>query len=74
LRCAGGGTIHIANLQNQNGASVLPNAQPPTAISVRGLVPPIGGTRVYQARHRDIAGPCGTFANLTNAVIVTWRP
>ena len=52
----------------------MPNPQMPTPISVRGLLPPVGGTRVYQARHRDLAGPCGTFANLTNAVIVTWRP
>ncbi|MBL8862760.1 MAG: hypothetical protein JNK02_12235 [Planctomycetes bacterium] len=74
LRCVTGNVLRIANLQNQGGASTVPNAQFPTPISVRGLVPPGGGTRVYQALHRDIAGPCGTFANLTNAIVVTWRP
>jgi hypothetical protein len=74
LGCAGGSAIRLATVQNQNGGSVLPSAQSPTPISVRGLIPPAGGTRVYQARYRDVGGPCGTLVNRSNSVIVTWRP
>jgi hypothetical protein len=74
LGCASGNALRIATVQNQGGVSAVPNPQAPTSISVRGMLPPMGGTRVYQGRYRDVSGPCGTFVNRTNAVIVTWRP
>lgn len=74
LRCAGGSVIRIGATQNVGGASELPNAASTTSISVRGAVPAVGGTRVYQAWHRDALGMCGFTSNLTNAVLVTWKP
>jgi hypothetical protein len=44
-------------------------------ISVRGGVPPAGGLRYYSVRYRNAANFCtaSTF-NVTNGLIVTWRP
>jgi hypothetical protein len=44
-------------------------------LSVTGLVPPAGGTRVAQVWYRNSATFCtpATF-NLTNGVEVTWAP
>ena len=74
LGCVLGTAVRLGTVLNQGGSSGVPNAQFPAALSVAGLLPAAGGTRVYQARYRDLAGPCGTLANRTNAIAVTWRP
>jgi hypothetical protein len=74
LRCAGGTTVRLYATQNSNGASSVPNVTMPTPVSVRGMVPASGGERVYQAWHRDAIMICGSTSNLTNGVLVTWRP
>ncbi len=72
LRCAGGVVVRLATKSNIGGASQYPGVSDPS-ISVRGLVPPSGGTRVYQCWYRNAANFCtaSTF-NLTNGIEVTW--
>lgn len=74
LRCAGGTVIRLGTKTNSLGASQYPTVGDP-AISVRGLVPQAGGTRVYQAWYRNAGAFCtsSTF-NLTNGVSVSWTP
>lgn len=74
LRCAGGTVIRLGTKTNSLGASQYPTAGD-ASISVRGLVPPAGGTRVYQAWYRNAGAFCtsSTF-NLTNGVTVSWAP
>jgi hypothetical protein len=74
VRCAGGQLIRLATKQNSQGASSYPVGNDPS-VSVKGLVPAIGGTRLYQAYYRDPASYCTAFTyNITNAVSVTWVP
>jgi len=47
------------------------SGQSSVSIVTRGQVLP-GMTRVYQAWYRDPAGPCGTGANLSAALQITW--
>lgn len=72
LRCAGGTVIRLGTKTNALGASQYPAAGD-ASVSVRGLVPPAGGTRVYQAWYRNAAAFCtsSTF-NVTNGVSVNW--
>jgi hypothetical protein len=74
LRCAGGSVARLHTKINVFGSSVYPGPGDPS-ISVRGLVPPSGGVRTYQAWYRNAAAFCSasTF-NLTNAVEVSWTP
>jgi hypothetical protein len=45
------------------------------AVSVRGQIPPMGATRVYQVTYRNPATFCTPAAfNMTNAVEVVWAP
>jgi hypothetical protein len=64
----------MGTLVASNGVASWPPAggQP---LSVKGLVPPEGGTRYYQVIYRNAADYCtsATF-NLTDAQKVTWLP
>jgi len=74
VRCAGGQLLRLATKQNSQGASNYPVGNDPK-VSVKGLVPAIGGTRIYQTYYRDPANFCTPFTyNITNAVAVTWVP
>ena len=74
LRCAAGTVIRLGTKSNVGGASSYPGPGDPS-ISVRGLVPPAGGTRTYQCWFRNAAAFCtaSTF-NLTNGIATTWIP
>jgi hypothetical protein len=74
LRCAGGSVTRLRTKTNVFGSSAYPGLGDPP-VSVRGLVPPGGGLRTYQAWYRNPAAFCSaaTF-NLTNAVEVSWTP
>lgn len=73
LRCAGGSVIRLGVAVNVAGESSFP-ALGGTALSTLGGVTS-EGTRVYQCWYRDAAAYCtsATF-NLTNALVVDWRP
>jgi hypothetical protein len=74
VRCAGGTLLRLATKQNSQGASNYPVGND-AKVSVKGLVPAIGGTRIYQTYYRDPASFCTPFTyNITNAVAVTWVP
>jgi hypothetical protein len=72
LRCASGSVIRLVTRFNTGGSSQYPTAGDPT-VSVRGSIPPAGGTRTYQAWYRNAAAYCtaSTF-NLTNGLQITW--
>jgi len=74
LRCVSGTVIRLATKVAVAGAALYPEGSE-TDISVRGQLPPTGGTRHYQAWYRNAASFCtaSTF-NLSNGVTVEWRP
>jgi hypothetical protein len=73
LRCAGGTVIRlVTRINTANGSSYPDVLDPP--ISIRGAIPAGGGTRTYQVWYRNQSGPCGSGHNLTNGVLVAWRP
>jgi len=74
LRCASGTILRLGTKQNSAGTSQYPVLGDLT-VSVRGALPPTGGTRTYQVWYRNAAAFCtsSTF-NLTNGVIVVWTP
>jgi hypothetical protein len=74
LRCAGGTVVRLGTKTNSGGMSQFPSAGDPS-VSVRGMVPGVGGTRFYQAWYRNNANFCtSAIFNLTNGVQVTWLP
>ncbi len=73
LRCAGGGVVRLGATLAPGGASWPLPGDPP--LSVRGLVPPSGGARHYQAWYRDTASFCTPAGfNLSNGLTVRWLP
>lgn len=74
LRCAPSPTIRLGTKIVGGGAAQYPLAGD-LAISVKGAVPAVGGTRIYQAWYRDSQSFCtnATF-NMTNALSVLWMP
>ncbi len=72
LRCASGSILRLGTKTNAAGTSQYPALGDPS-VSVRGALPPTGGTRTYQVWYRNAAAFCtsATF-NLTNGVIVVW--
>jgi len=74
LRCASGTVIRLATKTASGGASAYPGAGD-SAVSVRGLVPPVASLRYYQVWYRNASSFCtsSTF-NTTNGISVTWLP
>ncbi len=74
LRCAGGSILRIGTKFNAAGASHYPEPGD-SPVSIRGQVPPGGGTRTYQIWYRNAAAFCmpATF-NLTNGLELLWLP
>jgi len=68
LRCAAGG---IRRLQTTaaDGSGVAVSS---VSLSVAGGVA-TGDVRSYQCWYRDVAGPCGSGSNTTNAYLQTWN-
>ncbi len=75
LRCAGGAVQRLETKTNFGGGSQYPGAGDPP-ISVRGMLPAIGGARLYQVWYRNSdPGFCtAALYNLTNAIAATWIP
>jgi hypothetical protein len=73
LRCVGGSLVRLGTKINSSNGSTYPGSGD-LPISIRGALPPGGGTRTYQAWYRNPSGPCGSGSNLTNGVQVTWVP
>jgi hypothetical protein len=74
LRCVGGMVIRLGVKMNIGNTSSYPTGAD-LPVSVKGLLPPAGGTRFYQGWYRDAAAFCtpATF-NLTNGIAITWTP
>ena len=74
LRCASGTIVRLGQETSVGGASRYPNAGE-IPISVRGQLPPSGGTREYQVWYRNAAAFCtsSTF-NWTNGLEIVWLP
>jgi hypothetical protein len=74
LRCATGTVIRlgskqaVANVAHHPGAGDVP-------LSMRGAIPPFGGTRIYQVWFRNAAAFCtsATF-NWSSGLAVSWAP
>ncbi|MCY2960427.1 MAG: hypothetical protein NTY35_09715 [Planctomycetota bacterium] len=74
LRCVSGSVIRLGTKSNVAGASQYPAAGDPP-VSVRGLVPPAGGSFYYQVWYRNAAAFCTTSTfNLSNGWSVVWAP
>ncbi len=74
LTCMNGPFLRIATVAATGGVVSYPTPSAPS-ISVRGGLPPVGGTRYYAARYRNALTFCtaNTF-NVTNSLAVVWRP
>jgi hypothetical protein len=72
LRCMSGTIIRLKSVAASNGVASFPAPGDP-AVSVKGLVPVDGGSRVYQVSYRDPAAFCtsATF-NISSAVVINW--
>jgi hypothetical protein len=74
LRCVSGSVIRLGVKSSVGGSASYPQAGD-LSISVKGLVPPAGGTRHYQAHYRDSATFCtSATSNFTNGVTAVWAP
>ncbi len=74
LLCAGVPTIRLGAKHAVGGSAQFPQFGDPS-ISVKGQLPMIGGSRVYQAWYRDNTPFCNASTyNLSNAVSVLWMP
>jgi hypothetical protein len=74
LRCASGSVIRLGTKTASGGVAAYPTGAD-VIVSVRGLIPPAGGVRFYQAWYRNAAAFCTTATfNLTNGLATTWGP
>ncbi len=75
LRCVQGNAVRIATRTASAGMSSYGAPAGDIPVSQRGAVPPVGGTRFYQAWYRNVAAFCTPSGfNLSNAIQVTWLP
>lgn len=75
LRCVNGSIVRLGMRTTVGGVAAFGAPLGDPAISERGHVPALGGTRYYQVFYRNSASFCtaSTF-NLTNGIAITWRP
>jgi hypothetical protein len=75
IKCVGGTTIRLGVKTNVGGTSSFPGLGDPK-ISVKGAIPPAGGTRFYEVWYRDSLLTFCTPAtfNFTNGFAVVWTP
>jgi hypothetical protein len=74
IRCVAGTTVRLVQKSSFQGASSFPAAGEPR-ISVKGLIPPGGGTRYYQAWYRNATSFCTSATyNLSNGFEIGWLP
>ncbi len=76
LRCVGGSAIRLGNRFATGGIVNFGAGQgSDPLVSVRGLLPPSGGTRYYQVWYRNAPTYCtASTVNLTNGFRVIWVP
>ncbi len=73
IGCVGGPVIRLGTKTVAGAASAYPDALDPP-VSVRGALPPEGGSRFYQCFYRNAASafcPPAT-SNRTNGVVIAW--
>ncbi len=76
LRCVVGSIQRLGGPPSSAGSASIGYGVPGTElVSVRGALPPTGGTRFYQVSYRNAAAFCSpaTF-NASNGLVVTWTP
>jgi hypothetical protein len=74
LRCAFGAVIRLGTKGSVNGASMFgAGVAGDPLISVRGALPPTGGTRHYQVWYRDVLPFCTPAGfNTSSALTIVW--
>ncbi len=74
LGCVTGSVIRLGTKSVPQNTSVFPEPGDPL-ISVRGAIPPAGGTRYYQTFYRNAAVFCtSATSNRTNGLAIVWAP
>jgi hypothetical protein len=74
LRCAAGTIVRLGLETSAGDAARYPNVGE-ASVSLRGQLPPAGGTREYQVWYRNAASFCTTSTfNLTNGLEIIWQP
>lgn len=74
LACVSGSLIRLGVRSNVGGVSSYPQTGD-LSVSVRGMVPALGGTRYYQCWYRNALPFCTpATTNRTNGLIVVWVP
>lgn len=75
LRCVTGTMLRIKTFAAGTSAAVGAGNGSGLSISALGLIPPMGGTRYYQAAYREGPGACNAAPlNFSNGWRVAWRP
>ncbi|MFN0241638.1 MAG: hypothetical protein ACKVWV_01985 [Planctomycetota bacterium] len=77
IQCLSGTIVRVGMKGLMGGASSNPSGVD-LPISVKGAVPPAGGTRHYQVAYRQVNPPCTptpiSNTNRTNGVTIVWTP
>jgi hypothetical protein len=77
ILCVGGSLIRIGQKGLTNGSSMNPSGVD-FPISLKGAIPPAGGTRHYQVSYRQANPPCSppptSNTNRTNGLTIVWTP
>ena len=75
LRCVAGSLIRLGPKVNVNGSSSYGGPAGDVPISIKGMIPPAGGTRDYQCWYRNPQDFCTSETyNLSNGLEVVWVP
>ncbi len=77
LLCMSGSLLRVGQKALVNGSSTNPSATD-LPLSVKGAIPPSGGTRHYQVSYRQANPPCTppptSNTNRTNGLTIVWTP
>jgi hypothetical protein len=77
LLCMSGALLRVGQKALVNGSSTNPSGTD-FPLSVKGAIPPSGGTRHYQVSYRQANPPCTpaptSNTNRTNGVTIVWTP
>ncbi len=77
ILCLGATLIRVGQRPLVNGTSSYPSIGD-SALSVKGAIPPSGGTRHYQVWYRQANPPCApppaSNSNQTNGLTIVWTP
>ena len=73
VRCVSAPLIRFPAKTIVSGHASYPEPSDP-AVSVRRMIPAIGGQFFYQAWYRSPGGPCSGNSNTTNGYQLSWMP